>query len=179
MAKGYTTDQFWQIYKTLPESVRNALGSAETAENIDDIVTKNGLGSYQSQIVDICGQVFLGITLPQDIQEELQKLGIAPEAAKAAAQQLNGLLFYPIKTGLEKLHRNVARTEKTPERIDVAPARHNAKDIPKAPPPSPPQEGIDEYIVEQAPKTPRQSKRKPIIEEPTPKAADQYRELPD
>lgn len=125
MAKPYTTEQFWQIYETLPQDIQDALWAPETGDNIADIVTKNGLDQYHDEIVDLCGAVFLGFTLPHDIQAELEKLGIAPETAKIAAQQLNGLLFYPIKPGLQQLHRQVTAQEGDTPDLGVSAPRHS------------------------------------------------------
>ena len=61
-------------------------------------------------------------------------------------QQLNGLVFYPVKTGLEKLHRNVAAQDRLPDRIDIAPARHGTSEL-SSRSSIPQEQDIDDYTV--------------------------------
>lgn len=150
MAKQYTTEQFWQVYETLPEEIKNALWAPETGENIADIITKNGLDQHHDLIVDLCGQVFIGLTLPQELTGELEKLGIPPDTAKMTAQQLNGLVFYPIKPGLEKLHRPVGEKAIEKQELGIPTPRHSERVW--APEQTAEQaEGQDEYVVRQEP----------------------------
>lgn len=125
MAKPYTTEQFWHIYETLPKDIQDALWAPETNTNTEKIIAENGLDEHYDEILDLTGQVFLGLALPQDIQKGLEKLGIAPETAKIAAQQFNGLLFYPIKPGLQKLHQQVTKEEAEVVDLGIEAPRHS------------------------------------------------------
>ncbi|GEM_PF-5849931 len=125
MAKPYTTEQFWQMYEALPEEIKNALWAPETGDNIAQIIEKSELDEYHNDIVDLCSQVFVGVILPQALGAEIAKLGIPEEAAKSTAQQLNALVFYPAKLGLEKLHAHVGAKESAPTAIEIPTPRHS------------------------------------------------------
>lgn len=161
MTKPYTTEQFWQIYETLPQDIQDALWAPQTGDNIAEITTKNGLNQYQDQITDLCGAIFLGLALPQDLQGGLEKLGIPTETATLAAQQLNGLLFYPIKPGLQKLHKQVTNKEAGDVDLGVEAPRHSET------------YAGDEYMV-QPEEEPQAPAPEPIPEEE--KKADPYQE---
>lgn len=127
MPKPYTTEQFWQMYETLPEEIKNALWAPETGDNIAGIIEKNALDEYHDDIVDLCSQVFVGVVLPQQLARELEKLGIPTETAQMAAQQLNALVFYPAKLGLEKLHKQAGEKSEATQ-VEIPTPRHSDRD---------------------------------------------------
>jgi hypothetical protein len=138
MSKLYTSEQFWQTYETLPEDIQNALWEPKTGENIAQVIEKNELEEHHESIVDLCGAVFLGLILPQDLLGELKKLTIPADKATTAAKQLNSLVFYPIKPGLEELHRQVGERGIIKEKTRLTAPRHSpAKRSEYAPEPEP------------------------------------------
>ena len=105
MGKKYTSEQFWKLYQNLPQELKDALFSEETGDNIYEACIKNGQEDKLGDVVDYVGQVLVGILPPTDFQKALeQELGIAEEPAKKIAQEINRLIFYPVKTALEELY---------------------------------------------------------------------------
>jgi len=106
MLKKYTREQFWKLYKTLPQELKDALFSEETGDNIASVCERNEItNDARGDIVDLVGQVLVGVLPAEDFQSELEKeLKIKKEIAKKAAQEINRFVFYPVKPALDQLH---------------------------------------------------------------------------
>jgi len=73
MPKKYTSEQFWQLYKKLPQELKDALFAEETGNNIYEICKRNEIEENLEEIVDYVGQVLLGVLPPEDFQKTLEK----------------------------------------------------------------------------------------------------------
>ena len=106
MLKKYTREQFWGLYKTLPQELKDALFSEEAGDNIASACERNEIpDDARGDIVDLVGQVLTGVLPAEDFQSELEKeLKIKKEIAKKAAQEINRFVFYPVKPALDQLH---------------------------------------------------------------------------
>jgi len=105
VGKKYTSEQFWKLYENLPQELKDALFAEETGDNIYEVCQKNEQEDELGDIVDYVGQVLVGVLAPADFQKAIgQDLAISPETAKKIAQEINRLIFYPVKTALEELY---------------------------------------------------------------------------
>jgi len=105
MPKEYTREQLWKLYEKLPEELKEAIFSAETADNIWNICEKNKIEKV-SKVAEYVGQVLHGVLPPEDFQETLEKeLKLEKDLAKKAAQEIDRFIFYPVKTSLEELYK--------------------------------------------------------------------------
>ena len=58
------------------------------------------------QIVDIVGQVLVGVLPPEDFQKALEKeISLEDDVAKKVAQEINRFIFYPVKPSLEEIYK--------------------------------------------------------------------------
>ena len=137
MSEEYTKEELQKLYEGLPEELKEAIFSVETADNIYNICTKNKIGEDKiSEIAKYVGFVLFGILLAQNFQETLEKeLKIEKEAAENIAAEINQLIFYPVKLVLQQLYKKEAElaegaVEKPVERIREESPR---KDIYKEP----------------------------------------------
>ncbi|HUV81131.1 MAG TPA: hypothetical protein VMW21_01250 [Patescibacteria group bacterium] len=137
MSEEYTKEELQKLYAGLPEELKEAIFSVETADNIYNICTKNKIGEDKiSEIAKYVGFVLFGILLAQNFQETLEKeLKIEKEAAENIAAEINQLIFYPVKPVLQQLYKKEAElaegaVEKPVERIREESPR---KDIYKEP----------------------------------------------
>ena len=106
MAKKYTSEEFWKLYEKLPQELKDALFAEETGNNIYDICKKNGVEENLEAIVDLIGQVLVGVLVPEDFQETIEKeLRLEKKAAKKITQEINRFIFYPVKPALEQLYK--------------------------------------------------------------------------
>lgn len=106
MTQKYTSEQFWKLYKELPQELRSALSGEETGNNVYDICKKNGVAKHLDEIVENVGAVLLGLLLPNEFQDVLEKeMGLEKEIAKNIAKEIYRFVFYPVKTNLEELYK--------------------------------------------------------------------------
>jgi len=123
MPKKYTSEQFWKLYEKLPQELKGAIFSEETAESILDICSRNGIEDERiSEIARHIGRVLLGILPPTDFQETLEEeLSLEREIAKGISEEVERYIFHPVKAELEEIYK-----------IEVAPP---ARPTGVAPPP--------------------------------------------
>jgi len=141
MQKEYTKEQLWKLYEKLPEELKEAVFSEETANNIDDICTRNGIEDDRiSEIAHYTGRVLMGVLPPADFQEILEKeLKLEKDLAKKVSQEINRFIFYPVKASLEELYK-----------IEIAPPAKptGITPPPEEKPPVPPGEDIYREPIE-------------------------------
>lgn len=107
MPSQYTQEQLDKIVEKLPEELREAMFSMETAQEIGEICESYGINDNRvGEISDRVGYVLAGLMLPQEVAQVLEKEVKLPRVlAEAIARDLNRLVFYPVKAALEQLHR--------------------------------------------------------------------------
>ncbi len=104
MEKQYTKDELWQIYEKLPDNLKEAVFSMETADAIWNICERNEIDEV-SELSKLVGYVLLGILPPSEFQKSLEtELKLAPEVAKKVFQEIHRQIFYPVQTELSKLY---------------------------------------------------------------------------
>lgn len=115
-------EEIQKRFKQLPESLRDAIFSAEITETLIAIGKKYGLGL--DKVGDLSAEtslVMLGITHPNQYISELQKaLGVERDVARNIAQEVNTQVFAKIREELRKLH-NIKDDEKSETYQSVAP----------------------------------------------------------
>jgi len=112
-------EEFWELYKGLPQELKDAVSSAKTARTIERVCEKNTITDERvGQIADIVGNVVLGLIKPHEFEETLRKeVGLPTEMARAVARELDRFIFYPVKPALEELHRIVAEKPKGAQEV--------------------------------------------------------------
>lgn len=109
----YTQEQFWKLYKKLPEELQEALFSIESADFVYELCVKNNIEKF-SEINKYIGDVLIGILPVAKFQETLEKeLDIETEIAKNVTQEINRLIFLPVRPSIERLHEIKTVTPKT------------------------------------------------------------------
>jgi len=107
MLNQYTKTQLWELYKKLPEELKEAISSLDNTDNIYDICEQNNVPEeIIPDISRVVGHVLLGVLLPDQFQSVLeQELSLEKETAKKVAREINRFVFYPVKPLLEDLHK--------------------------------------------------------------------------
>ena len=146
MPEKYIREQFWKIYKKLPQELKDALFAEETGNAIYDVCKRNNILKKLDKIVDFVGKVLMGFLSPDEFQETLEKeLKLKKEVAKKVSREINWSIFYPVRTELEKLYK-----------IEIAPP---AK-MKITPPPE-----IPETKEVASPEKPEEKEKKPTIQD--------------
>lgn len=102
----YTDEQILEMYKKLPEDLRNAIFSVEMTEAVKKIGEK-----YQLAIDKIgalgneTGMVMLGVTHSRDFIVNLgNRLNVDKETARKIADEINTQIFSKVRESLKKIH---------------------------------------------------------------------------
>ena len=111
----YTKEQFWKLYEKLPAELKEAVFSDEVGDHILDACAKNGVADKVSAVAKYTGRVLLGVLLPQDFQQTLEKeVGIESSACRGIATEINRFVFFPVKESLNQIHTIVPEKSSTP-----------------------------------------------------------------
>jgi hypothetical protein len=111
MAQEYTKDEFWKLFEKLPEELKDAIFSGETADHIREISKRHNIEEKRiPEVAEKIGNVLLGLLPPDDFPNVLElELKIDKEAIEKIMREINRFIFYPVKPALEQLYG----TEKT------------------------------------------------------------------
>jgi hypothetical protein len=130
MKKIYTSEQFWKLYKNLPQDLKNTLFAEETGGAIYEVCKKNNLIERVGDVADCVGAVLIGLLPPTDLSGTLEKdLNILPETAKKISQEISRSVFYLVKSSLEILYSNVGFSSPS-EKSTPAPSESSGLEMP-------------------------------------------------
>ncbi len=118
MEKEYSQEQLWKLYEKLPEQLKDIIFSEETANDIGDICTRNGIEAERtSEIARLVGQVFLGLIPPGELQDALEKEAkLSPEKAKKISSEVARFIFSSVKYSLAELYKEITPPAKPGEK---------------------------------------------------------------
>lgn len=106
MADTYTKEELIEIYRELPEEIKDAIFSPKTTDIFDAIKEKQHLTDEQREIMSVyTGFLMMGILPPEKyVPTLITKMGIEREKVASIAQTINRDLFNPIKDILKEVH---------------------------------------------------------------------------
>jgi len=106
MLKEYSNEQFWELYKKLPQELKDTLFDEGTSNNIVKACKRNGIKENLGLIVDCVGQVLLGVLPLDNFTETLEtELKIDKETAEKISREIHRFIFYPVKGALEDIYK--------------------------------------------------------------------------
>ncbi|MCH8986793.1 hypothetical protein IIA94_01345 [Patescibacteria group bacterium] len=128
MATQYSQEQMQGIYEKLPQELKTALFSEETAEVIGNACTQYGIEDERvSQVAGLVGNVLTGFLLPSEFEDALKQNVKLPEVLiKPIAREISRFVFYPVKPALERLHRD-GMSKETEQTLNIPTPRHDAQ----------------------------------------------------
>ena len=104
MPEQYTKEHLLKLYDKLPETLKEALFSMDTADNIWNTCERNNINEV-SEVAKLVGNVLLGILPPSESQKTLEmELKLTPEVSKKVFQEIYRQIFYPVQIELSKLY---------------------------------------------------------------------------
>ncbi|MBU3925591.1 hypothetical protein KJ763_00265 [Patescibacteria group bacterium] len=133
--KEYTQTQIIEMYEKLPEDLKEAIFSVESANVITVIGKKYGLNVEQiGKLGNETGLVMLGITSSRNYIDNLSKrLGISPESALKVANEVSSTIFSNVRESLKKIHGETSQTSDVfPSTSDVNAKEEILKEIEKS-----------------------------------------------
>ncbi|MBA7642420.1 hypothetical protein ES703_50113 [subsurface metagenome] len=103
MAKEYTQDQISKALEKLPNELKEAFFSIKNTEHIENICEKYDVLDRSSDIAKYVGQVLLGLLTSDEFQAILdEEVGLKKDTAQKVNQEINQLIFNPVKTILKE-----------------------------------------------------------------------------
>lgn len=99
-------EKLWEIFELLPDSLKEAVLSEDTAEAIWNICRIcNIKESTIPQISKLVGNVLMGLLPPNRLRERLQEIEeITPETAQKLDLYISHYIFDPVKEELEEIY---------------------------------------------------------------------------
>src|SRR6056297_334514 len=105
MTEEYTQEEYWALFDNLPEELKEAVVSPQTAKEISNICDKNNIDNVRI-VAEIIGEVLLGVLSPEDnLVIKLEKrLDITTKKAKQIKKEAIMFILHPVKKSLEALY---------------------------------------------------------------------------
>lgn len=130
MAKKYNREQLWKLYEKLPEDLKEAIFSGDTAENLYEACARNGIEDDRiPEIARYVGRVLLGILPLDKFQKTLEEeVKLKKETAKRISREVNRFIFYPLKSSLEEISKTPG--EPTPSVSRAVPTVEEEQKVP-------------------------------------------------
>lgn len=124
-----TNNEIQQKFKELPQDLREAIVSVDTADIIQAIAKKHKLAiDKMGELANEVGLLLLGITHPKNFIHHLERrLETNPETTRSITEEVNTQIFAKIRESLKTMH--TAKEEK--EGILPQPATPPLKPEPK------------------------------------------------
>ena len=123
----YTKEQVEQRFENLPDELKEALASVETADELENIGKKRSLMLDQvSELADETGLVMLGFTKSdQFVRNVSQRLNINEAKAVDIARDVNSTILDKIRDGLRQIQEQAQSEEEiapeAPANLPIAP----------------------------------------------------------
>jgi len=97
-------DKLWAIYKTLPNNLKDAIFSEDTADAIWNICKLHDVDKT-SGVAKIVGRVLMGLLPPKMLIETLQdELGLNQDIAKKVGMEIEHFILNAVKNELDVLY---------------------------------------------------------------------------
>ncbi|MCD6115215.1 hypothetical protein J7J74_02965 [bacterium] len=99
-------EKLWEIFNLLPDSLKEAVLSEDTAEAIWNICRICNIEESKiSQVSKLVGNVLMGLLPPNRLKDRLQEIeGINPETAQKLDVYISHYVFDPVKEELEEIY---------------------------------------------------------------------------
>jgi len=106
MVTQYAQEEIDKALEKLPEELKDAIFSMETADTLWKIGERyHVMDKRYSEITKYVAYVLLGLLLPSEFQGILEKeLKLQKQLAKDITRDVNRFIFYPVKLALEQIY---------------------------------------------------------------------------
>ncbi len=111
----YSSEEMWELYRSLPEDLKEIASSEKSGERISNICQRYEIEEEKkSTIIKMVGYVLFGLLPPPQLAETIEKeLKIKKEISEKVSTEINAFIFFKVKDSLEKLYDIKIEGEKT------------------------------------------------------------------
>lgn len=95
-----------ELYAKLPEDIKEAIASVDSAETLKAITWEHHLHIDQAgKLADEVGKLMLGLTAPGDFIDMMRKnVGVDKNTAEKITKRVNEEVFMPVRDSLKEIH---------------------------------------------------------------------------
>lgn len=131
MAKQYSPEKLAELFEKLPEELQETVFSMETADSISNACGTYGIEDERvGQVAELTGQVLMGLILPEEFPEKLEREIKLPKVlAQAIGREINRFVFYPVKPALEQLQKIEVAPQKPTDALNPETVPANLKPV--------------------------------------------------
>ena len=113
-----TREEFWKLYKVLPEDLKEALFSVDTQDAIVNICKLCDIED-ETKVAEIVGDVLIGLLPPEEFKEEAKKkLNLDENKAKKLDMYIQHYIFNPVADDLRELYHPEEKEIKEKEVVE-------------------------------------------------------------
>lgn len=105
----YSRTEIQKLFESLPQDLKQALLSEETANHIREICQRQGLAEKEiPQVARLVGDILMGLLPPEDFPGSLERgLGTPEEKAEAISREVNRFILFPVKGSLAEFYGGI------------------------------------------------------------------------
>ena len=141
----YSEKQLWDLFDKLPDDLKDAIFSEDTADSIFSICQRYKVEDKKiSKVAELAGNSLMGLLPPDELQVSLEEeVALDPETAKKVSQEINRFIFYPVKRTLSSFYEiefapggkimKLSPEKKEKKKIESAKEKPSTKDIYREP----------------------------------------------
>jgi hypothetical protein len=103
----YNKKQLWGLFNVLPDKLKDAIFSEETAKAIANICATHKItDDKKSKIAKLAGDSLMGLLPPDKLQTAIEtEIKIEQSEAEKIALEINRFILYPVKEALSPLYK--------------------------------------------------------------------------
>jgi len=103
----YNKKQLWGLFNVLPDKLKDAIFSEETAKAIASICATHKItDDKKSEIAKLVGDSLMGLLPPDKLQTVIEEeIKIEQSEAEKIALEINRFILYPVKEALGSLYK--------------------------------------------------------------------------
>ena len=105
----YSQEQLWKLFETLPQELKDAILSEDTANTIREISQRYGIKEEEiPQFAALVGDILMGLLPPEELPVTLEReLNIDTETAEKISKEVNRFILFPVKDSLVEFYKEI------------------------------------------------------------------------
>jgi len=105
----YSQEQLWKLFETLPQELKDALLSEDTANTIREISQRHGIKEEElPRFAALVGDILMGLLPPEEFPKTLEReLKIDEEKAEKISREVNRFILFPVKDSLAEFYKEI------------------------------------------------------------------------
>ena len=106
----YSREQLRKLFDKLPDELKDAILSEDTANTIREICQRNEIKEGDiSRLAEMVGNILMGLLPPEDFQGALESdLNIERNKAEKTSREVNRFILFPVKDSLKEFYKEIS-----------------------------------------------------------------------